>query len=152
MLFYLALLYATHMNALFSDNPFHMPPIFMELASVGGIFFSRIDFANAQLCWALWHFSGREACKSHPPFNLHTFRPLLFSPVSSSILATQLPLSAGFADRFCQIALNRAGRVPGGLFIHFFQTRAQIATRMATGGNRGLCLSPPAPCVTSPTL
>ena len=41
---------------------------------------------------------------------------------------------------FCQIAPNRAGRVPGGLFIHFFQTRAQIATRTATGGNKAFLL------------
>ncbi len=41
---------------------------------------------------------------------------------------------------FCQIAPNRAKRVPDGLFIHFVQTRPKITTWTDTGDNKAFRL------------
>ena len=92
---------------------------------------------SARLCRAV--FFGFRLRKQHKPFNLHTFRPCQPPPVSPHFGCPALPASM-VEGCFCQIAPNRAERVPSGLFIHFFQTRAQIATRTATGGNKAFRL------------
>ena len=95
-----------------------------------------------------FHFSARlcrpvffefRLRRQHKPFNLHTFRPCQPPPVSPHFGCPALPASM-IESCFCQIAPNRAERVPGGQFIHFFQTRPQIATRTATGGNKAFRL------------
>ncbi len=132
MLLFSAHIHVTHTNALFPADSFLMPPNF----AVPRISGWHLSFPHGL---AGRHFPGEGACKSHPPFNLHTFRPCQPPPVSP-ILAALHSLTAGFGGCFRQIAPNRAERVPGGLFIHFFQTRAQIATRTATGGNKAFLL------------
>jgi len=68
----------------------HTPPISVEPAFVGGIFFSRTDFANAQLCWALWHFSGRGGLQK-PPTCILRYLP-------KSIAAKDWQDTAAFAE------------------------------------------------------
>ena len=124
-------IHATHMNALFPAYPFPMPPNFAVTPISGWHLLFPHGLAERR-------FSGEGACKSHPPFNLHTFRPCQPSPVSPFWLPCT-PCQQGL-ELFCQIAPNRAERVPGGQFIHFFRTRPQIATRTATGGNKAFRL------------
>ena len=132
VLLFPAHIHATHTNALFPADSFLMPPNFAVTLISGWHLSFLLGLAGRR-------FPGEGACKSHPPFNLHTFRPCQPPPVSPHFGCPALPASM-VESCFCQIAPNRAERVPGGQFIHFFQTRPQIATRTATGGNKAFRL------------
>ena len=83
-------------------------------------------------------FSGLCCGSSINPLTCTHFDPASH-PQFSPFWLPCTPCQQGL-ELFCQIAPNRAERVPGSQFILFFQKRAQIATRTATGGNKAFRL------------
>ena len=79
-------IHATHMNALFPANSFPMPPSFAKTHISGWHFLFPHSLAGRR-------FPGEGACKSHPPFNLHTFRPCQPSLVFLHFGCPALPAS-----------------------------------------------------------
>lgn len=92
---------ATRTNVLFSTDSFPMPPTFAETY----IFGWHLSFPHglAGRC-----FPGEDACKSHPSFNLHTFRPSFISPNLPSLFGCPHFLPADLGNCFRQISPNRA--------------------------------------------
>ena len=85
--------------------------------------------------------TGFAADKRHNPFNLHYFRPYIYSPKFPGFWAFPCLKKLPFPDVsviFLQIGSHRAEQVLVGHFIHFCKTRAQIGSRTVTGG---ICFS-----------
>ena len=112
--------------------PFLCHPILQYPLSLGGIFLSRSALPGGV-------FRARRLAKATRPLTCTHFDPARHPrfPLHFWLHCTACQHSWGY---FYQIAPNRAERVPGGQFIHFFQTRPQIATRTATGGNKAFRL------------
>lgn len=92
-MFFSAPIRATHTNTLFPANSFLMPPNFAVIPISGWHFLFPHGLAGRR-------FSGEGACKSHPPFNLHTFRPLPITPFSPTLEAVTRSLRTGLETVF----------------------------------------------------
>ena len=99
-----------HTNTVFPADSFSMPPNFAVPLISGWHLSFPLGLTGRR-------FPGEEACKSHPPFNLHTFRPPLISSVQPSFSTARC--SPSVRNRSC------------------FR---QIATPMTTGGNKSFRL------------
>ena len=123
---------ATHTNALFPANSFSMSPNF-AVTHISGW---HLSFPHGL---AGRRFPSEGACKSHPPFNLHTFRLCPSPPGFPSIFGCPvLPVSM-----VCGILPNRPkqGQKGAGRSVYpLFQTRPQITTWMTTGDNKTFLL------------
>lgn len=143
---------ATHTNLLFSDDFLPMPPTFAETYIFGWHFLLPHFFCKRPvLLGVVVLFRARGLAKATRPLTCTHFDPRLFLQICPLFLSVCTFCQQIWETVFAKSPQIEQKGIQTTVFIYFFQTRSQIATRMLTGVTERLrrfvhirhCLSTP---------